>query len=155
MSMIRVPVHRHELNAKIKAFREDFSDEFYRDPTYSEISKHLDCEVKAIKSIELAFSKPLEFDQVMSNCPDRADSPEELTRRHQSERLIRQEMEELDERQNEILRMRFGIGRDDDMTLEEIGQIYGVTRERIRQIEAKALKKLGHPGRARFLRELL
>lgn len=64
-------------------------------------------------------------------------------------------MEELDERQKEILRMRFGIGRDDDMTLEEIGQIYGVTRERIRQIEAKALKKLGHPGRARFLRELL
>lgn len=154
-SMIRVPVHRHELNAKINAFREEFSDEFHRDPAYMEISKHLDCEVKAIKSIELAFSKPLEFDQAMSNCPDRADSPEELTRRHQSERLIRQEMEELDERQNEILRMRFGIGRDDDMTLEEIGQLYGVTRERIRQIEAKALKKLGHPGRARFLRELL
>lgn len=155
MSMIRVPVHRHELNAKIGAFRQAFSDEFYRDPTYSEISKHLDCEVKAIKSVELAFSKPLEFNQAMSNCPDGADSPEELARRHQSERLIRQEMEELDERQNEILRMRFGIGRDDDMTLEEIGQIYGVTRERIRQIEAKALKKLGHPGRARFLRELL
>jgi len=155
MSLIRVPVHRYELNSKISAFREDFSGQYYRDPTDLEISEHLECEVKAIKSLALALSKPLDFHQVMSVRADTADSPEELARQHQSERLIRHELEELDERQNEILRMRFGIGRDDDMTLEEIGQIYGVTRERIRQIEAKALKRLGHPGRVRLLRELL
>lgn len=154
-SLIRVPVHRHALNAKIDAFREVFFNEFHRDPTYEEISRHLDCDVKAIKLLEVAFSKPLKFDQVMADCPVIADSPEDRATRHQSERLIRQEMAELDERQNNILRMRFGIGRDDDRTLEEIGQIYGVTRERIRQIEATALKKLRHPGRGRYLRELL
>lgn len=154
-SMIRVPVHRHELNAKINAFRKEFLNEFHREPSHIEIAKHVDCEVKTIKSLKLAFSKPLEFNQTMDNLYDSDDSPEELARRHQSKRLIWQEMEELDEREKQILRMRFGIGRDDDQTLEEIGQIYGVTRERIRQIEAKALRKLGHPGRARFLRELL
>ena len=62
---------------------------------------------------------------------------------------------ELPDRQADVIRMRFGIGRESDMTLEEVGQIYGVTRERIRQIEAKALDFLSHPGRIRRLRTLL
>ncbi len=155
MSLIRVPVHRYELNSKITAFKEEFLDQYYREPTDLEISNHLECDVKAIKSLALALSKPLVFDQIMSDRADVEDSPEELARRRQSNKLIRHELNELDERQNDILQMRFGIDRDDEMTLEEIGQIYGVTRERIRQIEAKALAKLGHPGRVRFLRELL
>lgn len=155
MSMIRVPVHRHELNASITAFREEFSSQFLRDPTDREISDHLECDIRSIRSVELALSKPLAFDQVMLNRASIEETPEELAMKRQAERLTRRELVELDERQIDIVCKRFGIGRDEDMTLEEIGQIYGVTRERIRQIEAKALKRLAHPGRARFLRELL
>jgi RNA polymerase primary sigma factor len=69
---------------------------------------------------------------------------------------VREALDDLDDpRQAQILRMRFGIGLDDDMTLEEVGQVYGVTRERIRQIEAKALKILSHPARSKELRDLL
>jgi RNA polymerase primary sigma factor len=67
-------------------------------------------------------------------------------------RIISEAIAELPERQADVIRMRFGIGRDDEMTLEEIGQIYGVTRERIRQIEAKSLRYLAHPGRIRDLK---
>lgn len=155
MSIIRVPVHRHELNASVTAFREEFSSQFFRDPTDREISDHLECDTRSIRSVELALSKPLAFDQVMVNRARIEETPEELAMKRQAERLTRRELDELDERQIDIVCRRFGIGRDEDMTLEEIGQIYGVTRERIRQIEAKALKRLAHPGRVRFLRELL
>ena len=73
----------------------------------------------------------------------------------ETERIVTDALADLPERQADVIRMRFGIGRDSDMTLEEIGQIYGVTRERIRQIEAKGLDRLSHPGRKRRLQELL
>jgi len=73
----------------------------------------------------------------------------------ETERIVADALAELPERQADIIRMRFGIGRDTDMTLEEIGQLYGVTRERIRQIEAKGLDSLSHPGRKRRLHDLL
>uniref|UniRef100_UPI0040473B62 sigma-70 family RNA polymerase sigma factor n=1 Tax=Yoonia sp. TaxID=2212373 RepID=UPI0040473B62 len=73
----------------------------------------------------------------------------------ETESIITDALAELPEREADVIRMRFGIGRDADMTLEEIGQIYGVTRERIRQIEAKGLDRLSHPGRKRRLQELL
>jgi RNA polymerase primary sigma factor len=154
MSLIRVPVHRYELNSKISAFREEFAGQFHCDPTDLEISEHLECEVKAIKSIALALSKPLEFHQVMSGRADAAESPEGLAAEHQSERLIRNKLNSLTPREEAIIRMRFGIGLRTDMTLEEIGEIYDVTRERIRQIEAKALRKLKHPTRSRLLEQL-
>ncbi len=69
--------------------------------------------------------------------------------------LISRELNKLSERQETIIRMRLGIGRESDMTLEEVGKIFSVTRERIRQIESKALQKLSHPSRRRALRELL
>jgi RNA polymerase primary sigma factor len=155
MSMIRVPVHRHELNTKINAFKEEFFDQFFRDPTDREIADHLECEVKAVKSVQLALSRPLEFDGYMSRRRQTASSPEDIAAQHQLEMAVRKKLNSLSPREEAILRMRFGIGLRSDMTLEEVGEVYGVTRERIRQIEAKALGKLGHPARARILRELL
>jgi RNA polymerase primary sigma factor len=155
MSLIRVPAHRHELNPKISIFRESFFEQFGRFPNHDQISAHLGVSVDAIRSISIALSKPLEFHRTMRGLADSDHSPEDLARQRQSERLIRREMGQLDEREIEILRMRFGIDRDEEMTLEEVGQVYGVTRERIRQIEAKSLKRIGHPGRIRFLRDLL
>lgn len=154
-STIRVPVHRYDLHAKIAPFVEEFQQVYMRAPLEVEVAQALGCDVKAIKSLALALSEPLEFSETMLATPDPSCSPEEIARRKQAEDLIKQELEDLDEREREIIRMRFGMDLDSEMTLEEIGQIYGVTRERIRQIEAKALQRLGRPGRARFLRGLL
>lgn len=155
MSMIRVPVHRHELSAKIDAFREEFSGKFHRNPTDHEISEHLECELKVVRSVLLSLSEPLEIDKVMSIRSDNADSPEEMAARQQCRRLISNALNGLTPREEAIIRMRFGIGLRTDMTLEEVGEIYGVTRERIRQIEAKGLRKLKHPSRSRMLGQLM
>lgn len=73
----------------------------------------------------------------------------------ETQRIVREALAELPEREAEVIRMRYGIGRDTDMTLEEIGRLYGVTRERIRQIEAKCFDRLSHPYRKRRLQELM
>jgi RNA polymerase primary sigma factor len=154
MSLIRVPVHRYELNSKIRAFREEFEGQFHRSPTDSEISQHIEYEVKVIKAIALALSEPIEFDQVMSGHADNTESPEEMATQHQLKRVVHSHLNSLTPREEAIIRMRFGIGLRSDMTLEEIGGIYDVTRERVRQIEAKALRKLSHPSRSRILAQL-
>ena len=154
-SLIRVPVHRYELQDKIVTFSEEFEDENLRPPTEAEVSEAVGCDVKAIKSLALALSEPLEFAEVMGCMPDHSDTPEEHAARTQSKRLVRQALEHLDERQQQIVRMRFGIDLDTDMTLEEVGKVYGVTRERIRQIEAMAIRSFRHPVRRKVLRDLL
>lgn len=155
MSLIRVPVHRHELNSRIGIFRDEFAGQFHREPTDREISEYIECDVKVIKSIAFAFSKPLEFYQAASSRVDKAQSPEEKAIQSQSDRLIRDHLLKLTEREEAVIRMRFGIGLVSDMTLEEVGVGFEVTRERIRQIEAKALRKLKHPSRSRILMKLL
>lgn len=155
MSLIRLPVHRHELTAKIAEFREEFTGQFYRQPTDHEIAEYFECDVNIVKSVAFALSEPLEFDQVMSKHPDTTESPDEHAEQSQAERITRNKLNSLVPREEAIIRMRFGIGLKSDMTLEEVGQIYDVTRERIRQIEAKALRKLKHPTRSRILRQLL
>ena len=154
-SLIRVPVHRYELHEKILSFVEEFEQINLRAPTKAEISEALECDVRTIESLQMALSEPLEYYRAMAGRADLAPSPEDAVSERQSLRLLKEELTELDQRQQDIIRMRFGIDRPGDMTLEEIGEIYGVTRERIRQIEAKSLQRLAHPARARFLRELL
>ena len=83
------------------------------------------------------------------------EGPEVIVSRSQLASVMKRELDELPEREQSVIRMRFGIERESDMTLEEIGQIYGVTRERIRQIESKGLKRLSHPGRRRVFQALL
>ena len=91
-----------------------------------------------------------EWDKLLPE-PSEADFLDEA----QTERIVRAALADLPERQAGVIRMRFGIGRETDMTLEEVGLIYGVTRERIRQIEAQALNHLSHPERKKQLQALL
>jgi RNA polymerase primary sigma factor len=154
-SIIRVPIHRHELHAKITAYRERFEQNYLRGPTDAEIADYVECDVKAVKSLELAFSEPLNFLDEMAETTGSSESSEDVVHQQQSSLLINEALEHLDPRERDVILRRFGIGLESDMTLEEIGQIYGVTRERIRQIEAKSIKKLIHPNRARNLRGLL
>lgn len=153
-SLIRVPVHRAQLNAKIMTYAEEFERTHSRSPTDSELSTATGCEVDMIKSLESALSEPIWFDQVAVAIPSPVEAPDETMLRSQVATMVNRELDELPEREQAVIRMRFGIGRDSEMTLEEIGQIYSVTRERIRQIEAKGLERLKHPSRRRFWREL-
>ena len=89
------------------------------------------------------------------NIPDTALSPEDITDTIKLKSDMKETLSKLDWREEKILSMRFGIGDSTDHTLEEVGKEFGVTRERIRQIEAKALRKLRHPSRSRKLRDYL
>nr|WP_246730015.1 sigma-70 family RNA polymerase sigma factor [Rhizobium daejeonense] len=153
---IRIPVHRNEKIAKLDRAMERL--EVRVDGTVSdhELAAELEWttdEVRQFRGIPREVEYPDSIDdwdnllseQVGANVFDQAET----------ERIVTDALAELPERQADVIRMRFGIGRDADMTLEEIGQLYGVTRERIRQIEAKGLDRLSHPGRKRRLQELL
>ncbi|UIL29499.1 sigma-70 family RNA polymerase sigma factor [Rhizobium leguminosarum] len=90
----------------------------------------------------------------MEGPSDDAD-PETTLYSMQISKIVEDALAELPQRQAEVLRMRFGLDGQEEMTLEEVGQLFGVTRERIRQVEAKALAYLSHPGRKRRLQAIL
>lgn len=154
-SMIRVPVHRTQLNSKIATHVEEFEYLRARSPTDLELAALTGLEIATIRSLAFALSDPVPFDRVEEAIALRAEGPDEIVTRSQLASFISRELNQLSEREEAIIRMRFGIGRESDMTLEEVGKVFSVTRERIRQIEAKALQKLSRPSRRRILRELL
>ena len=110
-------------------------------------------EVRQLRRIPRQAHYPLdddEWDEVLS-----APQIDDCYDRTEMERIVADALSELPERQAKVIRMRFGIGHDEEMTLEKIGELYGVTRERIRQIEAKGLESLSHPARKRRLKTML
>lgn len=154
-SMIRVPVHRMQLNTKIATHVEEFEYLHPRSPTDLEIAASIGLEVATIRSLVFALSDPVPLHRVERKIASRAEGPNEIVTRSQITSFISRELNHLSEREEAIIRMRFGIGLESDMTLEEVGKVFSVTRERIRQIEAKALQRLSRPSRRRVLRELL
>ena len=155
-SSIRVPVHRHEDLAKLDAAIDRL--DIRGNGTVSDDDLAIELEwtadqVRQFRRIPRAAEYPDGSDEWDTLLPEPAES--DVFGRAETERVMTEILGELPDRQADVIRMRFGIGRESDMTLEEVGQIYGVTRERIRQIEAKALDFLSHPGRIRRLRTLL
>lgn len=155
-SSIRVPVHRHEDLAKLDAALDRLDIGGHGTVSDDELAGELEWtadQVRQFRRIPRTAEYPDGSDEWDTLLPEPAKS--DMIGRAETERIVTEILGELPDRQAEVIRMRFGIGRESDMTLEEIGQIYGVTRERIRQIEAKALNFLSHPGRIRRLRTLL
>lgn len=155
-SSIRVPVHRHEALAKLDAALDRLDTRGDGAVSDDNLATELEWTVDQVRQFRMFPRKAEhpdggeEWDALM---PEPADS--DVLGQAETERIVTEMLAELPDRQADVIRMRFGIGRETDMTLEEVGQIYGVTRERIRQIEAKALDFLSHPGRIRRLRLLL
>jgi len=153
---IRVPVHRHEHLAKLD--RAMLSLDVRADGAVSDkaLAEELEWAVEQVRQFR-AIPREAEYPECMEKWDDLLPDQENADAFDQREtrRIVRDALAELPERQADVIRMRFGIERDAEMTLEEIGQLYGVTRERIRQIEAKGLDCLSHPGRKRRLQELL
>jgi RNA polymerase primary sigma factor len=152
-SIVRFPAHRQELVNKLEALIEEHERIALPPPSPSQIAAALQIDEEMAEYLLRLPRIPVAFEEdfVELSQPDAFD---EVLDRQRAERVA-ELLDGLDVREQDILRRRFGFGDDTPHTLEEIAETYGVTRERIRQIEAKALDKFGHPSRLRALRELL
>ena len=153
---IRIPVHRNEKITKLDRALDRLDVWASGAVSDSELAAVLEWTVDEVSQLR-CIPRGAEYPDSLDAWDDLLPEPSEadVFDQAETERIVIDALADLPERQADVIRMRFGIGRDSDMTLEEIGQIYGVTRERIRQIEAKGLDRLSHPGRKRRLQELL
>jgi len=162
---IRIPVHMIETLNKVVRTSRTLAQELRRDPTHEEIAESLQIEPEQVEKILRMSRGPISLQTPVGDEEDsqlgdfiedtRAVSPAEAVISRSLQEQTRQVLSTLSPRQARVLRMRFGIDSETDHTLEEVGRDFGVTRERIRQVEAKALRKLRHPSRARRLKPFL
>jgi RNA polymerase primary sigma factor len=158
---VRIPVHMVETISKYTQVRRQLIQELGRDPLAEEIAAEMSIDVEKVRHIQkisqevLSIETPIgdEEDSTLSDfIPDeRNPTPSQLTARAMLRDLIKEIMIDLTEREQQILKMRFGLDDGISHTLEEVGKAFGVTRERIRQIEAKALEKIREHSKAAAL----
>jgi RNA polymerase primary sigma factor len=162
---IRVPVHMIEVINKIMRTRQLMFNEIGREPTPEELAKKLHMPLEKIRKTLKIAKEPLSLETPIGEEDDshlgdliedkNAIAPIDAMIQSNLRETTTQVLASLTPREERIVRMRFGLGMNSDHTLEEVGQQFSVTRERIRQIEAKALRKLRHPSRSRALRSFL
>lgn len=153
---IRIPLHRNEKITKLDRALDRLAVRVGGDVSDLQLAAELDWttdQVRKFRRIPREAEYPASIEDWDKLLPQPAEA--NVFAQTETEKIVMDALAELQERQADVIQMRFGIGRETDMTLEEIGQIYGVTRERIRQIESKALDRLSHPGRKRRLQALL
>ncbi len=160
---IRIPVHMVETINKITKITRELTVKLSRRPTDEEVAEKMNMSVAKYREIKKIAQEPIsletpigkEEDSRLENfIPDEsADTPQKSVSQDFLKNDLADVMATLSPRERDVLRLRFGIDDGKQRTLEEVGQLFGVTRERIRQIEAKALRKLRHPNRSSKLRE--
>ncbi len=162
---IRIPVHMIETINKIVRAQRQIMHEIGREPTPEEIAERLSMPLEKVRKVMKIAKEPISLETPVGDEEDSSlgdfiedknailpvDAAIQASLRETTTRVLAS----LTPREERVLRMRFGIGMNTDHTLEEVGQQFNVTRERIRQIEAKALRKLKHPSRSRKLRSFL
>src|SRR6267378_834479 len=152
---IRIPVHMVETLNRISRVNRALVNEMGRDPTPEELAKKTGVPARKVRLILESSRKPLSLETPIGEDSELGDFLEDKSAESPNETLITQDLttqveralSTLSPKEKEILRLRFGIGEEGEHTLEEVGRRFAVTRERIRQIEAKALRKLRHPLR--------
>ncbi len=162
---IRIPVHMVEHMNRVTRAKRQLHQELEREPSVDELAAHLRMEPERVRDLLRISLDPLSLDSPVgdedeSNLGDfiedeSADEPSDAATRAMLAQAVEEVLGELGEREQEIVRMRFGLDGNRSQTLEEVGKAFGVTRERIRQIEVKTLAKLRQPVRAQRLREFL
>ena len=162
---IRIPVHMVEtINRLIRTARQ-MQQELGREPSSEEIAKRMEMTPERVREIQKISQEPVSIDMPIgeeedSNLGDFIEDHKALAPADAaSQQMLKEQMErvlgQLNERERQVLELRFGLEDGRSRTLEEVGKAFGVTRERIRQIEAKALRKLRHPTKSRQLRDYL
>lgn len=162
---IRVPVHMVETINKLSRFQRQLTLELNREPTDEELAEKMNMSPEKIREVIKIAQDPVSLETPIGEeedshlgdfVPDESNmSPEDFTVHEMLKEEISDVLLTLTEREEQVLRLRFGLDDGSSKTLEEVGQMFGVTRERIRQIEAKALRKLRHPSRSRKLKDFL
>jgi RNA polymerase primary sigma factor len=162
---IRIPVHMVETINKLIRIQRQLLQDLGREPTPEEIGAEMDMPTKKVRDILKIAQEPVSLETPIGEEDDShlgdfiedkdATSPEQ----HASYEMLKEQLEQvldtLTDREENVLRLRFGLDDGRTRTLEEVGRVFGVTRERIRQIEAKALRKLRHPSRSNQLKDFL
>ncbi|MEX2503888.1 MAG: sigma-70 family RNA polymerase sigma factor [Egicoccus sp.] len=159
---VRLPVHVHELVAKVRRTEFELLQVFGREPTDAEVADDLGLTIERLRELRLAGREITSLDRSIGEdsdatlgdlVPDEdAEDPERIATDGMARREVVLALEGLHERERGVLELRYGLLGEEPRTLEEIGALYGVTRERIRQIEKKTLAKLRHPSHAHRLR---
>jgi RNA polymerase primary sigma factor len=159
---IRVPVHMIEVINKLARCTRQLVQELGREPTSEELAKRMDITIERVRSTKKIAQTPVSFETPIgeeeeSHLGDFIEdktvaSPSDTAIRLSLQKSVASMLQHLNPREERIIRMRFGFEDGNPHTLEEVGQTFAVTRERIRQIEAKALRKLRHPSRSRMVR---
>ena len=160
---IRIPVHMMEaINKQVRTARE-MTQQLEREPTDEELAARLDYSVERVRELKRISVDPLSLDSPLREGEDSVlsdviedqnlETPADVATRHMLNAAIEEALEELNPRERDLLRMRFGLDDGQFRTLEEVGREFGVTRERIRQIETKTLAKLRNPQHSQKLRD--
>ncbi len=161
---IRLPVHLYETISRIKKTTKLLSQEMGRKPTEEEIADRMEMTIEKLRFIAKSAQLPISLETPIgkeedSRLGDFIESEGETPEDQVSKHLLREDLETvlctLSPRERDVLKLRYGLDDGRMKTLEEIGQLFNVTRERIRQIEAKALRKLRHPNRNSVLKEYI
>jgi len=162
---IRIPVHMVETINKLKKITRQLAQDLGRKPAEEEIAEKMEISITKLREIVKVAQEPVSLETPIGKEEDSKlgdfieDKEAETPASNVTQELLREDingvMASLSSRERDVLRLRFGLDDGRQRTLEEVGQLFGVTRERIRQIEAKALRKLRHPNRSRRLREYI
>ncbi len=162
---IRIPVHMVETINKLVRIQRQLLQDLGREPTPEEIGAEMDLPTEKVREILKIAQEPVSLETPIgeeddSHLGDFIEDQEVLSpAEHTAQTLLKEQLEEvldtLTDREENVLRLRFGLDDGNVRTLEQVGKVFGVTRERIRQIEAKALRKLRHPSRSKQLKDFL
>lgn len=162
---IRIPANMVELLSKVKKVSSDLIQKLKRQPTEEEIAAALDIEVEKVQTVLDITQTPTSLDTPIDDDGETTagdliadlsiEGPYANLIREANSEIVNTVLATLPKRDAEILKMRFGIDTVKPMTLEEVGKHYGITRERVRQVENKAIRKLRHPMRAKMLKEAM
>ena len=158
---IRIPVHMIETMSKLRNIQKDLLQELHREPVMEEIAERAGMDIEEVKRVMKISRHPVSLDRPVGESEDSyfgdfiqddtASNPAEAATTDMLRQQIEHVLKTLTYREREIIKLRYGIGDGYTYTLEEVGRIFKVTRERVRQVEAKAIRKLQHPVRKRKL----